>query len=102
MGKIYGFPVIVLRFFNVFRPRQSQPNPYIRVSAIFTSRTKNKNPVIIYEDVPQIRDFIYVADVIRACAMSMQSKAASLNVINITSGFLHRWIQKVYKNLKPS
>ena len=86
MGRMYGFPAVALKFFNVFGPRQSLSNPYTGVSAIFTTRIKNGNPVVIYEDGLQTRDFVYVADVVRACMMAMQSPAADSKVINIGSG----------------
>ncbi len=86
IGKMYGFPVVVTKFFNVFGPRQSLSNPYTGVSAIFTSRIKNNNPVVIYEDGKQTRDFIYVEDVARACVLAMESNKADFNVINVGSG----------------
>lgn len=86
MGKMYGFPVTVLRFFNVFGPRQSLSNPYTGVSAIFTTRIKGAKPVVIYEDGAQTRDFIYVRDVAKANMLAMKSDKANYNVINIGSG----------------
>lgn len=86
VGKMYDFPVVALKFFNVFGPRQSLSNPYTGVSAIFTSRIKNNKPVVIYEDGLQTRDFVYVSDVANACNIAMKNEAANFNVINIGSG----------------
>ncbi len=86
IGRMYEFPVIALKFFNIFGPRQSLSNPYTGVSAIFTSRIKNDNPVVIYEDGKQTRDFIYIKDVVRACIMAMKESAINYEVINIGSG----------------
>ncbi len=86
IGRMYGFPVVAVKFFNVFGPRQSLSNPYTGVSAIFTTRIKSGNPVVIYEDGLQTRDFIYVSDVVDACILAMEREEANYNVINIGSG----------------
>jgi dTDP-L-rhamnose 4-epimerase len=85
-GKLYGFPVVALKYFNVFGPRQSLNNPYTGVNAIFISRIKNNNPLIIYEDGLQTRDFISVHDVVEANILAMNNENASGKVFNIGSG----------------
>ena len=77
---------MILKYFNVFGPRQSLSNPYTGVSAIFTSRIKNSNPIIIYEDGNQSRDFIYIDDVINANILAMQDPNADYETFNIGSG----------------
>ena len=86
VGKMYGFPVVAVKFFNVFGQRQSLSNPYTGVSAIFTTRIKSGNPVVIYEDGLQTRDLIHVSDVVSACVLVMERKEANNNMINIGSG----------------
>jgi dTDP-L-rhamnose 4-epimerase len=85
----YGFalniPTAALRYFNVFGPRQSLNNPYTGVCAIFSSRIKNNNPPIIYEDGKQVRDFIYVEDVARATLMCLE-KISGIEPFNVCSG----------------
>lgn len=85
-GSMYNFPVTVLRFFNVYGPRQSLSNPYTGVSAIFISRLKNNQKVPVYEDGLQSRDFISVHDVVSALVKSLKSKKANNQLINIGSG----------------
>jgi len=85
-GKLYGFPVVALKYFNVFGPRQSLNNPYTGVNAIFISRIKNDNPLSIYEDGLQTRDFISVFDVVEANILAMNSGEANGHVFNIGSG----------------
>lgn len=84
-GKMYNFPVIALKYFNVYGPRQSLSNPYTGVSAIFISRIKNSNPAIIYEDGLQTRDFISVHDIVDANILAMNSKV-EYGIFNIGSG----------------
>ena len=86
IGKMYNFPVVILRYFNVFGSRQSLSNPYTGVSAIFTSRIKNNNPTIIYEDGLQTRDFISVHDVVEANILALKNQSANYQIFNIGSG----------------
>lgn len=86
IGKMYRIPVVALRCFNVYGPRQSLSNPYTGVTAIFLSRFKNNNPAFVYEDGMQTRDFVSVHDVVRALLAALKNKSADYNVINIGSG----------------
>lgn len=85
-GTLYKVPIVSLRCFNVYGPRQSLSNPYTGVSAIFISRLKNNKQPVVYEDGKQTRDFISVHDVVRAAMASMTHDAANGQVINIGSG----------------
>lgn len=86
IGKTYGIPVVALRFFNVYGPRQSLSNPYTGVAAIFLSRIKNNNPPVIYEDGLQTRDFIWVGDIVNACLLSIEKEEANYQVFNVGTG----------------
>ncbi len=86
IGKTYKMPVVALRYFNVYGPRQSLSNPYTGVAAIFMSRIKNNNPPVIYEDGLQTRDFISVHDIVRANIMAMESDKADYRIFNVGSG----------------
>lgn len=86
LGKLYGFPVVLLKCFNVFGPRQSLSNPYTGVSAIFMSRVKSGNVPVIYEDGLQTRDFVYIDDVVEANILAMQDSKANFQIFNVGSG----------------
>lgn len=86
VNKIYNIPAVVLRGFNVYGPRQSLSNPYTGVTAIFISRLKNKQPLVIYEDGLQTRDFISVHDVVEAFVLSLEKEEANYQMLNIGSG----------------
>ncbi len=75
----------VLRYFNVYGPRQSLNNPYTGICAIFMSRAKNNKPPTIFEDGNQIRDFIYVEDVAMANLLALE-KDTSSDVFNVGTG----------------
>jgi dTDP-L-rhamnose 4-epimerase len=85
-GRAYSIPTVALRFFNVYGTRQALSNPYTGVLAIFASRLLNGNPPLIYEDGRQMRDFVHVSDVARACRRALEVGEARDQVFNIGSG----------------
>jgi dTDP-L-rhamnose 4-epimerase len=86
IGKAYNIPTVALRFFNVFGTRQSLSNPYTGVLAIFASRLMNDNPVLIFEDGNQKRDFVHVSDIAQASRLAMETPEANDEVFNVGSG----------------
>ena len=86
LGKVFNFPVVCLRLFNVYGPRQSLSNPYTGVLAIFLSRLLAGQSPVVFEDGRQTRDFISVHDVVDAAVKAIQSPDADNRVINIGSG----------------
>jgi dTDP-L-rhamnose 4-epimerase len=90
VGRAYGLPTVALRFFNVYGTRQALSNPYTGVLAIFASRLLNGNPPLIFEDGRQMRDFVHVSDVARACRLALERPEAVDQVFgqvfNIGSG----------------
>ncbi len=86
VGATYDFPVVCLRLFNVYGPRQSLANPYTGVLAIFLSRLLAGKPPAVYEDGLQSRDFVSVHDVARAVELALGSEAARGRVVNVASG----------------
>ncbi|MBP1912635.1 SDR family oxidoreductase [Thermococcus stetteri] len=83
--ELYGLPVVSLRYFNVFGPRQSA-NQYAGVISIFINRALRGEPLIIFGDGKQTRDFIYVKDVVRANLLVAESKRANGRVFNVATG----------------
>lgn len=86
LGHAYQIPAVALRFFNVYGIRQSLSNPYTGVLAIFASRLLNNKSPLIFEDGLQMRDFISVYDVARACRLALETPEAANNIFNIGSG----------------
>lgn len=94
-GKTYNIPAVALRYFNVYGPRQSLSNPYTGLCAIVSSRIKNGNPPIIYEDGCQTRDFVSVHDIVRANVIVMESEKADGKVFNVGTGSATRVLDVV-------
>jgi dTDP-L-rhamnose 4-epimerase len=86
IGKSYNIETVALRFFNVFGTRQALSNPYTGVLAIFASRYLNNKQPVIFEDGNQIRDFVSVSDIIRACRLTLEKNSLHGQVFNIGSG----------------
>src|SRR5579884_1899489 len=86
IGRAYGIPTVALRFFNVYGPFQSLSKPYTGVLAIFVSRLMNRKRPIIFEDGEQLRDFVSVYDVARACRLALEVREAQNLTFNVGSG----------------
>jgi dTDP-L-rhamnose 4-epimerase len=93
LGRAYGIPTVALRFFNVYGTRQALSNPYTGVLAIFGSRLLNGHSPIVFEDGLQKRDFVNVRDVVRACVLALESRAAVDRAINVGSGEAHSVVE---------
>ena len=65
LGKLYGFEPVALRYANVFGPRQD-PRSEAGVVSIFVSRLLAGQPLTIFGDGLQTRDYVFVRDVARA------------------------------------
>jgi dTDP-L-rhamnose 4-epimerase len=85
-GSAYDVPTVALRFFNVYGARQSLSNPYTGVLAIFASRLLNGRPPLVHEDGGQLRDFVSVSDVARACRLALEQEGADGRSVNVGSG----------------
>ncbi|MEK9152362.1 MAG: NAD-dependent epimerase/dehydratase family protein [Patescibacteria group bacterium] len=68
-----GIHTAVLRFANVFGPRQT-PKGEAGVVAVFMQKLKKGDAPTIYGDGEQTRDFVYVGDV-AACVVMVAEKA---------------------------
>jgi dTDP-L-rhamnose 4-epimerase len=85
-GAAYEVPTVALRFFNVYGPRQALSNPYTGALAIFASRLLNDRRPLVYEDGGQLRDFVHVTDVARACRLALENGGADGRPVNVGSG----------------
>jgi UDP-glucose 4-epimerase len=64
-AQLHGLEVVSLRYANVYGPRQS-PHGEAGVVAIFGSRLARGEPITVYGDGTQTRDYVFVGDVARA------------------------------------
>jgi UDP-glucose 4-epimerase len=81
-----GLPTAVLRFFNVYGPGQSAESEYAAVVPIFIDRLLRGDRAVLHGAGDQTRDFIYVADVVRALLLAAGKTEAGPLPINIGAG----------------
>ena len=81
----YGLEPVMLRYFNVFGPRQVVSD-YSGVITRFINQLLQRNPVTIYGDGHQTRDFVNVKDIVQANMLAMDEDAAVGQVFNVASG----------------
>ena len=67
--EVHGMDYVALRYSNVYGPRQD-PHGEAGVVAIFSQRLLRGEPLVIYGDGEQTRDYIHVGDVVRANLMA--------------------------------
>jgi UDP-glucose 4-epimerase len=96
---MYQLPVSVLRLANVFGPGQSPSNPYCGVVAKFFEAVKKKEPLVIYGDGEQTRDFTFIEDALAAILLAAIQKEAIGQVYNVGTG-IETPIIKLAKEIK--
>jgi UDP-N-acetylglucosamine/UDP-N-acetyl-alpha-D-glucosaminouronate 4-epimerase len=83
-GAAYGMRFVGLRYFNVYGPRQRPDGPYAAVVPRFFKAAIAGEPLPIYGDGEQSRDFTYVADAVRANLLAagapVEADGAAYNV----------------------
>lgn len=85
-GATHAVPTLGLRFFNVFGPRQDPRSPYSGVISIFCDRLARGEPVTVFGDGGQTRDFVHVSDVVAALLAGMNAAAVDAPVLNVCTG----------------
>jgi UDP-glucose 4-epimerase len=85
LSKEHEIEPVVVRFFNVYGPRQGL-NDYSGVITKFIERIKQNLPLIIFGDGSQTRDFVFVQDVADALLLASKNKDANGQIFNIGTG----------------
>ena len=85
--KTYGTPIIGLRYFNVFGPKQSPNGAYAAVIPLFMQSLKQNVSPIIHGDGEQTRDFTFVENAVQANIRSFFAPDDAINEIyNVACG----------------
>ena len=80
---VHGLKVVVLRYFNVFGPRQNPYSAYAAVIPKFAICLLAGEPPTVYGDGEQSRDFTYVDNVVEANLLALQAAQAPGRIFNI-------------------
>jgi UDP-glucose 4-epimerase len=81
-----GVASIGLRLFNVYGPRQDPTSPYSGVISIFLDKLLAGEPVEIFGDGEQLRDFVYVGDAVAYLLAAMAATPAGAEIFNGCTG----------------
>jgi nucleoside-diphosphate-sugar epimerase len=82
----HAFETVVLRYFNVFGPRQNPYSQYAAMVPLFITSVARGEPVTIFGDGEQSRDFTYVANVVDATIRAADADGASGRIFNVAAG----------------
>jgi len=85
-SRVYGMEIVSLRYFNVFGPRQDPTSQYAAVVPRFIRAVAGGEPVTIYGDGEQSRDFTYVDNVVSANLLAGDAPAARGEILNVATG----------------
>jgi UDP-glucose 4-epimerase len=82
----HSFETVVLRYFNVFGPRQDPTSQYAAVVPLFITAIAAGEPVTIFDDGEQSRDFTYVDNIVEANILAAHAEGASGRIFNVSGG----------------
>ena len=85
-ARVYPFETVVLRYFNVFGPRQDPRSQYAAVVPLFITAIAAGEPVTIFDDGGQSRDFTYVDNVVAANLLAADAEDVSGRIFNVSAG----------------
>lgn len=84
--RLYALETTVLRYFNVYGPRQSSASPYSGVISLFSDHIRRGKGITVFGDGEQSRDFVHVQDVARINVTAMMKRYAGFRTYNVGSG----------------
>ena len=84
--EVYRLETVSLRYFNVFGPGQDSSSEYAAVIPKFIKAVKTGGQPVVYGDGKQTRDFVFVADVVRANILACEAPKAAGKAFNIATG----------------
>ena len=84
--RVYGMEIVSLRYFNVFGPRQDPSSQYAAVVPRFIRAIADDEPVTIYGDGDQPRDFTFVDNVVGANLLAADAPGVGGDILNVATG----------------
>jgi UDP-glucose 4-epimerase len=85
-ARVYALETVVLRYFNVFGPRQSPHSQYAAMVPLFLTAVMRGEPVTIDGDGEQSRGFTYVANAVDATVRAADVEDTNGRVFNVSAG----------------
>jgi dTDP-L-rhamnose 4-epimerase len=84
-SRYHGIPAVILRYANVYGPRQ-RAGAYAGVCTVFLTKAQKGEALVVHEDGMQTRDFISVEDVVRASVLAVEADVEGTVIANIGTG----------------
>lgn len=111
-SELYGLETVSLRYFNVYGPRLDPNGAYALAIGKFLRLRKEEQPIEIWGDGTNTRDYVHVSDVARANLLAMESnnvgKGEAINIgtgketnVNALVGLIGGTVQHVEARLEP-
>ena len=86
-SELYNLPTVILRYFNVYGPRQLTEGAYATVVGVFLKQRLENNPITITGDAGERRrDFTHVFDVVEANILAWKKDVGGGELFNIGRG----------------
>ena len=85
-SRVYGMEIVSLRYFNVFGPRQDPTSQYAAVVPRFIRSIADGEPVTIFGDGEQSRDFTFVDNVVAANLLAADAAGVGGEILNVATG----------------
>ncbi len=82
----FGLETVVLRYFNVFGPKQDPDSPYSAVIPLFITRLLAGQRPVVYGDGHQSRDFTFVENVVQGNLLAMTVPGVAGKTFNMADG----------------
>lgn len=79
----HGLEPAIFRFFNIFGPRQDPSSPYSGVISIFSERAVKGQPITVFGDGEQTRDFLYVEDLVDLLVQAIEAPTLEVGAVNV-------------------
>lgn len=83
--KVHGVPTTSIRYFNIYGPRQDT-SEYANAISIFLGKFVKGEPITIFGDGEQTRDFVFIGDIVEANILAATRSAATGEIFNIATG----------------
>lgn len=94
--EVYGIEHVILRYANIYGPRQN-PHGEAGVVAIFASKMLKGEQPVINGDGKQTRDYVFVGDVVKANLLALPYKGS--NIFNIGTG-IETDVNQLFRHIK--
>lgn len=98
--KDFGIPITILRLTNPYGPRQQMKHSKYSLVGWFIRQAMEDNEIKVFGEGTQLRDYIYVDDIVEAMIKCAESEKANGEIINLGSGQSSRFCDMVSEVIK--